>query len=247
MPTLFVPTPDCGSPTLVLASTTFQIETLTPGADGSITVPSDRRGIAYWVEGTDTHPVFLLSPMPENLAAMSTLTVGSTAKVTWSNCNSTTYSLSAPQEGLFSAAAVPDQSLEGITIFFQTDPSGAGFVFRGELTEAQLSTFETPVSGAADIQAEISLLETATSPDQATIRIGVSIQNYGQTAFTLSGTDVSLTQEDGTALAMISSEPALPKQIGPGSLETIYFFFPRPVSPTSTLRLLTVEYELEGY
>jgi len=245
--TMFFPTPDCGSPTLVLGSNTFQIETIKPAADGSLTVPSDTSGVAYWVEGTNTNYMFVISPTPENLALMQTVTVGTTAKATWTNCNSTTYSLSVPQEGSLSVSALPDQSTDGITVFFQTDSSGAGFVAKGELTEEQISTFNTPAPGTSDIQAEIALLETTASPDGGTIRIGISIYNYGQSAFTLSTSDVSLTQQDGTALTMVGSEPALPREIAPEATETIYFTFPRPSSPTTTLKIFTVEYDIEGY
>ena len=247
IPTLFVPTPDCGAPTLVIGTNTLQIETIQLGADGTLAVPSDTSGIAYWIDGTNTNYTFVLSPTPENLAIMPALTIGSTAKLTWSNCNSTTYTLAAPQPATFNNSALPDQSVEGITIFFQTDASGAGSVIRGELTEEQISTFNTPVPGAADIQAEISLLETTASPDGASIRVGVSIQNLGAAALTISSTDVTLTQEDGTAVGMLSSEPPLPKSIAPATIETIYFFFYRPASATATLKIFDVEYELEGY
>jgi len=247
IPTMFVPTKDCGVPTLLLGSSPFQIETIQPGADGTLSVPSGKPGIAYWIDGTNLNYTFVLSPTPANLAVMPTLTTGSAAKVTWSNCNSTTYTLSAAEPASFSGSALPDQSVEGITVFFQSDASGAGFVLRGELTEEQISAFDTPVPGDAEIQAEIALLETTTAPDGGSIRVGVSIQNYGATAFTLSGTDVTVTQQDGTTVSMLSSEPPLPKPIAPGTIETIYFFFSRPASPTATLKLLTVEYELEGY
>lgn len=247
IPTLFVPTTDCGVPTLLLGSSTFQIETVQPGAEGTLAVPADKSGIAYWVDGTNSNYTFVLSPTPENLAILPTLTTGSTAKVTWSDCNSTIYTLSASHPASFSASALPDQSVEGITVFFQSDASGTGFVLTGELTEEQISTFDTPAPGAADIQAEISLLETTTAPDGGSIRVGVSIQNYGAAAFTLSGTDVTLTQPDGTAVSMLSSEPPLPKNIAPATIETIYFFFYRPASPTATLKIFDVEYELEGY
>jgi hypothetical protein len=247
IPTMFIPPPDCGTPTLLLDSNTFQIETIQPAADGSLSVPSDRSGVAYWVEGTNTNYVFVLSPTPENLAIMQTITVGSTAKATWKNCNSTTYTLSAPQQGSFNGSALPDQSAAGITIFFQTDTSGAGFVFKGELAEELISTFNTPAVGASDIQAEISLLEITTSADGTTVQIGISIQNYGGEAFTLSASDVSLTQPDGTPLVIVSSEPALPKEIAAGAIETIYLTFPRPASPTATLKIFTIEYDIEGY
>lgn len=243
--TLFVPTPDCGASTLVLGSNTFQIETVQPAADGTLSIPPDKSGIAYWIDGTNSNYTFVLSPITENINILPTLTSGTTAKATWSNCNSTTYTISTPEQGSFNPAVLPDQTVEGITVFFQTDASGASFVIRGELTEEQISTFNTPVPG--EVQAEISLLETTTSPDNGSIRVGVSIQNYGATTFTISATDVALTQPDGTPIGMLSSEPALPKEIAPGATETIYFFFYRPASPTATLKLLSVEYDLEGY
>jgi hypothetical protein len=247
IPTMFIPTPDCGSPTLVLGTATFQIQNLTPSPDGSLSVPVDTSGVAYWVEGTSINYVFVLSPTPDNLAIMSTITVGSTAKATWQNCNSTTYSLSAPQQSSLNVSTSPDQSVDGITVFFQTDVSGVGFVFNGELAEQQLSTIPTLAAGISEIQAEISLLETTNSPDGTRIKVGISILNYGISPFTVTAGDISLTQQDGTSLVLTSSEPPLPKEIGAGSTETIYFTFPHPSSPTATLKIFTVEYDIESY
>ena len=245
IPTLFVPTPDCGSPTLVLGSSTLQLQNLAPAQDGSWTVPADTSDIAYWVQGTDTHPVFVLSPTPQNLVIMSSTSIGTTAKVTLSNCNSATYSLSAAQAGVLDIPALSGQSTEGITIFFQTDASGAGFVYTGELTEQQINTINTPA--ASDIQAEISLLGTTASADGTTITISVSIQNFGTTPITLSSGDVSLLNQDSTPLMMVSSEPALPKEIGSGATEALSLTFPRPVSPIATLKIFSAEYDIEGY
>ena len=250
IPTMFIPTADCGPPTLVLGATTLQIQTINPAPDSNLVVPADGSGIAYWVNGTDTNIVLVLSSTPENLALLSTITAGSVAKVTLTNCNSTTYNLFAPEQNPTSVSTLLDQanqSTSGITVFVQSDPSTANLVVRGELTEEQLSTINTPVLGGSEIQAEISLLETTTSPDGTTIRVGISIQNYGAMAFTLSGSDVSLTSQDGTALILVNSEPVLPKEIGPGATETIYFTFPRPASPTATMKILDIEYDLEGY
>ena len=247
IPTMFVPTPDCGSPTFVLGSTTFQVQTINPAPDGTLVVPADGSATAYWVEGTDTKAVFVLSSTPENLALLSTITDGSVAKVTLANCNSTTYNLFAPEQSPASVSTLLDGSTSGITVILLSDPSTASIFVRGELTEEQLSTINTPVLGGSEIQAEISLLETTPSSDGATIRIGISIQNYGATAFALSVNDVSLIQPDATPLTMVNSEPVLPKEIGPGATETIYVTFPRPTSPTATLKIFGIEYELEGY
>ena len=131
-PPILVSAADCEDPVLLLGSNPFPIKRIQRGADGSLAVPSDTTGIAYWVKGTEPSFLFLLSPMPGNMIAMSTLTTGSTATLTWSNCNSTTYRLSAPQQGSLSGSAWLDQLGEGITIFFETDVSGVGFVFRGK-------------------------------------------------------------------------------------------------------------------
>jgi len=247
IPTLFVPTPDCGLPTFVIGTTTFQIQNITPAPDGSLAVPSDTSGIAYLVERTDSNYVFVLSPTPDNLSLLSALNAGSSAKATWTNCNSTTYNLFAPETVPASISGLLDQSASGVTIFTQSDPATASFVIRGELTEEQISTINTPASGGSDIQAEISLIETITSPDGATIRVGISIQNYGAAPFTLSTTDVTLTAQDGASLGMINSEPPLPKEIGVGLTETFYFTFPRPTSPIAVIKIFEIEYELEGY
>ena len=71
---------DCIPSTLVLGTTELQIQDLPRGADGSLAVPGDTIGIAYRVAGTDTSPVFVLSPMPQNIAVMSTISIGSASK-----------------------------------------------------------------------------------------------------------------------------------------------------------------------
>jgi hypothetical protein len=243
IPTIVIPTVDCGSPTLVLGTSTFQIQNLTPAADGSFAVPSDTSGIAYWVEGTAVNSVFILPPTPGNLAIMPTISVGSTATVTLSNCNSTTYSLSAGQAGALDIPALSDQSIEGITIFFETDVTGAGFVYKGDITEQQLSTFNTPAP--SDVQAEFSLLETTLSQDGTSLNISVSIQNYGTAPITLTANDVSLLQTDSTPVTMLGSTPALPIQIAAGTTATINLTFQKPATPTATLKLLTIEFDVE--
>jgi hypothetical protein len=100
---------------------------------------------------------------------------------------------------------------------------------------------------ASALQVEISLLDTTTSADGSTIRVGISIYNYGQIAGTLSTSDVSLTPEAGSPLAPVLAEPDLSLEIAPGTTQTIYLSFPRPSTATATLKILSVEYELEGY
>lgn len=110
-------------------------------------------------------------------------------------------------------------------------------------TDPSTNTSNTP---AVEINAEVSLPDVAVSADNTVVRIGVAILNHGQT-FTFSPSDVSLIQQDATPLALVSSEPPLPKEIAAGAEEVFYFVFPRPATPTATLKVLTTEYTIEGY
>jgi hypothetical protein len=197
------------------------------------------------VEGTDTNRVFGLSPVPDNLSLVSALKPGATTTVTGVSCNTATYSLSAPLQGLPDNASLLDQSTSQITIFIPGESASSGTVIQGELLEETITTFNTPDASA--LQAEISLLETTTSPDGSTITVGISIYNYGQTAITLSTSDVSLTPEAASPLAPVRVEPPLPIEIEAGTTETIYFTFPRPASQTAVLKVLNVEFDLEGF
>jgi hypothetical protein len=240
----FFPGDDC-RPSLVLGSRSFEIRTLKPGSDGALNVPRNQPERAYWVEGTQTNLVFGLSPVLDNLSLVSALKPEAAATVTWANCNTATYSLSAPLQGLPDNASLLDQSTSQITIFIPGETASSGTVIRGELLEETITAFNTPDASA--LQAEISLLEMATSPDGSTLTVGISIYNYGQTAITLSASDVSLTPEAALPLAPVRVEPPLPIEIGPGTTKTIYLTFLRPSTTTATLKIFTVEYGLEGY
>jgi hypothetical protein len=253
MPTMAIPpmviaTPDCGAPTLTIGATTYQIQMFDPAPGGSLTVPPDSFGVAYWVRGTDTNRVFVLGPTAENLALLSSLSAGGEVTVKSANCDSSIHALAAPEPGFFDAASLPDQSVEGLSIFFQTDASGNGYVASGDLTGEEINVFNLPpASGGTEVQAEISLLNTIPSSDGSTLQVEVSILNYGGTAFTVTANDVTLALEASVAFQPLESNPLLPREVQPGATETFTFTFPRPPTPTATLRVFTVEYELEGY
>jgi hypothetical protein len=158
----------------------------------------------------------------------------------------TSFTVSAIEASQLSDPALLDQSISGMSVFVQTDPSTTGFVVKGELPEATVDVLDTPRPDESGILAEVSLLETSTSPD-GTIKVGISIRNYGQTAFTVAPSDVSLMQLDGALVLLVNSKPRLPEEIQPGETETLEFTFPRPSSQIATLKIFTVEYDIEGY
>ena len=134
-PTVLVPTVVCGSETLMVGSTTFQVQDLTPAPDGPFTVPADTSGVAYLSETPEGNYLIILSPTPDNISLQTTLTPENTAKITWADCSSRTFSLSAPEPNSANISTLPTQLTSGLTIFFQTDTSGNGVIVRGEVSE----------------------------------------------------------------------------------------------------------------
>lgn len=134
-PTVLVPTITCESQTFELGGTTFQVQDLMFLPDGSLNMPPTASGVAYWLDTTKGNHLVLLSPTPENISLETTLTPNTSAKVTWTDCSSLTFSLYTSEANPANISALPDQLTSGLTIFFQTDPSGNGLILRGELTE----------------------------------------------------------------------------------------------------------------
>ena len=128
-------------------------------------------------------------------------------------------------------------------MFVQTSPSAQGFVIRGGRPEAQIVDTPGPTE-ANTIQAEVSFLETATSPDGATLRLSIAIKNTGLTAFTLADGDISLAAENAAPLAPLSVEPALPRELQPGAGETLFITFPRPAGAAAVFRILDFSVDL---
>jgi hypothetical protein len=134
-PTLLIPTATCESQTFVLGTITFQVQNLTFAPDGSLPTPPTTSGVAYWLDTTEGNHIVLLTPTPENISLETTLTPDSSAKVIWTDCSSMTFSLSSPESNPTNISALLNQLTSGLTIFFQIDTSGNGFIVRGELAE----------------------------------------------------------------------------------------------------------------
>ena len=135
IPTISVPTPDCGAPTLVIGATTFQIQPIQFSPDGALPIPTDGVGIAFWLDGADGNQLIALSPTPENISLESTIMAETTAKITLADCSSKTFSLSALEQNFINVSMLSNQLTSGLTIFFQTDTAGNGLIVRGELSE----------------------------------------------------------------------------------------------------------------
>jgi hypothetical protein len=187
--------------------------------------------------------VFALSPTQENLTLLSSLEAGSEAILTQANCNTMTYILSAPQEG----EPGINQPAEGIIVYVPGSVLAPAVMVQGGMVGETITSPPTYAPAPFEVNAEISLLETTSSPDGTTIQVVISILNYGTEPITLSEFDITLTPENTAPLALSKADPGLPEKIKPGESKTISLVFPRPVTDTATLKIFTIEYELDNY
>jgi hypothetical protein len=248
-PVIIIPTqtPSCIGASLQLGTNNWRIEAIQRNADGSVNVPVDIPGVAYWIEDLENNAVFALSPTPENLTLLNALLGGEEALITWENCNTSKYVLSAPEPGVPGAEILSDQSTVGIIGYVPESALAPGVYVQGGLMEETITSFETPESGEYVIDAEISLPVTSTSEDGKTIKVVISILNYGSAPLTFSESDIMLTPEDAAPLELIKSDPRLPEKIKPGESKTFTLDFPRPATDTALLKIFTVEFDLDNY
>jgi hypothetical protein len=226
----------------VLGNSRFRIQTIQPAGDGTLAALPDRPGTAFWIEGTQPNYVFALSPASADPPPVELVKPGDEATIVWADCGREEYVVNSVEAGGLDDSTLFDQRASGITVFVQAAPSDEGFVIRGGRPEAQ--AIETPAPGARGVQAEVSFLETATSPDGTALELSIAIKNTGAEAFTLADGDISLVAENAAPLAPLSVEPALPRELQPGAGETLFITFPRPAGATAVFRILDFSVDL---
>src|SRR4030095_7825890 len=106
--------PPCDQSVLKIGTNTYQIKSIETKKDGTLKIPSDTPDKAYWVDKTEINYVFALSPTENNLALQNSLQMDESASITWENCNTVTFKLSAPQVGVPDRSSLLDQSTSGI-------------------------------------------------------------------------------------------------------------------------------------
>jgi hypothetical protein len=216
----------------------YRIETIARAANGSIALPKDKADVAFWVEGTNAHYVFVLSPTDTNLALKTTLKSGDPATITWGDCSSEAFTISKVENGSTTDAKLFDQSASGITLLIQPEASAQGIVITAGRTNVQAARTPEPTQVNA-IQAELSFLGNKASPDGKSLVMNIALKNTGTKSITLTGKDVSLTAGDAAPQAPVSVEPALPQEIAPGVSQTFQITFAKPAGNTAIFKLLT--------
>jgi hypothetical protein len=240
-------TPSCTGASLQLGTTSWSLESIQLDADGSADVPADTPGVAYWIQNLANNTVFALSPTQENLDLLSALQGGEQATITWQDCNTARFALLAPQYGTPDTDIFADQSMVGLVVYLPESDAFPAMWVKGGLAGETIITPPTPAPYVGEVNAEISLLDSSTSKDLKTIQVVISILNYGSEPISLTTGDISLTPEDESPLQISSSDPQLPQVIGPAESREFTLIFVRPDTAVATLKIFTVEYDLEGY
>jgi hypothetical protein len=240
-------TPSCLGASLQLGGSTLKLDSIELNSDGSIDVPADTPGIAYWISNLRENNVFAISPTIENRAFLMALQGGSKVVVTWENCNSSTYTLYSIQAGSPDTDILLDRRSLGLIIYLPESPVGAGLTLQGSLAGETITAPATAAPSSGEVDAEISLLDTSASRDRTQLQVVVSIMNYGSNPITLTTGDISLMPQGASPLQISSSDPQLPQKIEPAESREFILIFPHPNTPVGTLRIFTVEYDLEGY
>jgi hypothetical protein len=240
-------TPSCTGASLQLGNTSWSMESINIATDGSVEVPSDTPGVAYWIQNFESNIVFALSPTQANQDLLSALQGGETATVTWQACNTASFTLFTPQAGAPDPGIFTDQTSIGLVVYLPESISFPGMWVQGVLAGETIITPPTPAPYTGEVNAEISLLKTSTSDDQQTIQVVISILNYGSESLPLTENDISLTPTGLAPLQVTRVDPALPQEIKPDETKTFTLIFPRPDTSMATLKIFTVEYDIDDY
>jgi len=242
-----VQTPSCAGASLQVGSDTWQVESAWRASDGSINVPSDTPGIAYWVLGPQNIYIFALSPTQANLDLFSSLQDGELALLTTQDCDSVTYRLSLSQPGEPGSQVMANQPASGIIIYVPDSSLASGAYTTGNLSEVTITSLGESDPATADPQVSISLQDISTPTDGIHIQVVVTLLNTGTTLITVSNRDFSLIPPSAPPLELIQSYPSLPAKISPDQMITFNLVFPRPSTPSAILNILAQSFNLSGY
>lgn len=217
--------------------------TLQPG-DEAVLIWADCRSEAYVVTAVETSQANDSSLFDQATAGMTVFVqtdpggAGLIIRGGPAEVPAITTDMPLPPDPLITGTEVPVSATD-------MPPSSGPSVTETEVLVIATST--PPPPGTIVREAEVSFLEKAVSADGQSLQVGISILNYGAAAFTVSAGDVSLTPENAAPLAPLSTEPALPREVGPGATETFYFTFPQPASGAVVFKIFDAEFDLEDF
>ncbi len=133
-------TPACDWMTLMIGDTRLRYKNTWMSPDGSNNIPVIFPADAYKIASYEMNYLFALTRKRSNIKIFNVLKGGEQVTVTFEDCNTLSYILSAPHNGTPTNEMLLDQSKKWIIIYLLPGGSSLGMTVRGE----QLST-ATPV------------------------------------------------------------------------------------------------------
>lgn len=233
------PTPQCVEPTLTLGTAKYRVDSVTREKDTFPEIPKNKKGGAFWVEGTTVNYVFGLGPDKDNLALNSVLKAGDPAVIVWADCSTDEYVVKSVETTTSDDLSIFDQSSGGITVYVQD--SSSILLIRGERPVTQSAETPVPLPENA-IQIDLSILEF-TQPDEQTLSFRIMLTNQGAQTITLTDKDIALIAADGSETPPQTMTPTLPQELRPGDIIPLNLTFPKPQGNSAVLRIFDVTFE----
>lgn len=237
------PPPPCQTSELQLKDVKLVIQSLPHKPGAPLAIPANRPGTAFWIEGTNAHYVFALSPTGQNISLDQLLAVGDPLTINWGDCSSDEYAVASLASVVPPDEALLDQARGEVTVFVARSVRSPGWVIEGARPESLTPQAAEPTNPNA-VQADVSFLGQAASADGKTLVINIEIRNTGTKPINLSEGGITLTASDGTAAQPEGVQPALPLDIQPEQSQPITLSFAKPAGNVATLKLLDFSVDL---
>lgn len=233
-----VPPPPCGQSSLLIGTTKFLIQNLTPKSNSDLGIPSGKPKVAFWLQGTTGHYVFALSPTSDNTTLMQGLFKGEPIKISWGDCSSDEFALASSSNTISQPSEIMTQSEPGITVIVPQEAGSQGWILKGQRPEVHIpSVTDTP--NPNEVQADISFVDQSTSTDGKTLTLKIAVRNTGSGIIHLSESDISLG-----GIAPSSIDPSLPVDIQPGASQALTLTFAKPSGNTAVFKILDFSVDL---
>lgn len=236
------PTPPCVEPSIAVGPATFRVESLSHTAGSPLAAPDGKPDTAYWVSGTGSNYLFVLSPTAENQALGAALKAGTPVVIRWGDCSTEGFAIVSTGFEKSDDPSLFDPSAAGFNLFIPGGSSDLGMVIHAVRPEVKV--LPTPTAAENETRAEVEFLDTAASPDGKSVRLSIAVKNLGVSPITLKADMISLTPENGPSLAPSSVEPALPQEIQPGERNEFIIIFPHPGVNTAVFKILDFNVDL---
>ncbi len=236
-------TPQCVQPTLTLGPNTYTVDVVNLSTPGVLPTPSGAAGTAWWVSGTYSPFIFILTPPLGSPDLQATLIPGDPMVVQWADCGREEFVYTELQVGTIDSQALLAQNSTGIAVVVRLLGNSGSYLLRGQRPELINPATPEPTSENA-VTVDITFDATSFSADGKQLTTRLTITNRGSQAITITNNDLSLTPENGAPEAPLQVVPGLSQELQPGASLPLVITFTNPGGHVATLRVLDITVDL---